>query len=116
MKLPQKDCGLWLREGAKTIRTTLLAIAGVPGSPEQPGQEAAPKSRDWLLERMAWHMATKDGVLYEEQFDELRALWKTVGQKGGMLVIVDLPLPAWHREGSPHYPFYRANHPFSAKA
>jgi hypothetical protein len=56
---------------------------------------------------MKWYMHSEDGYLKEEQFAEIISLGKVVSSLGSRLVLVDLPIPKWHSDPSPHFKYYQ---------
>jgi len=60
----------------------------------------------WLAYRVDY-MKTAGGTLADEQFDVLRGMVDTVLESGGRVALVDLPIPRWHSQASPHFAFYQ---------
>jgi hypothetical protein len=56
---------------------------------------------------MKWYMHSEDGFLKEEQFMEIINLGKIVSSLGSRLVLVDMPIPKWHSDASPHFKYYQ---------
>ena len=56
---------------------------------------------------MKWYMHSEDGFLKEEQFMEITNLGKVVSSLGSRLVLVDMPIPKWHSDASPHFKYYQ---------
>ena len=56
---------------------------------------------------MKWYMHSEDGFLKEEQFMEIINLGKIVSSLGSRLVLVDMPIPKWHSDTSPHFKYYQ---------
>ena len=56
-----------------------------------------------------WHdyMRTEGNSLKDEQFDKLLDLCSFINENGGIVILVDLPLPKWHSENSGHYGDYQ---------
>ena len=52
-------------------------------------------------------MGRPDGSLADEQFEKLEALVRRTRGYGALVVLVDLPLPAWHRARSPYFQDYQ---------
>ncbi|MFA6244016.1 MAG: hypothetical protein WC655_23945 [Candidatus Hydrogenedentales bacterium] len=64
-------------------------------------------SREAQINFWRRYMGRPDGQLKEEQFEELTALARRVEQLGACLVLVDMPIPAWHEEISKEDASYR---------
>lgn len=60
----------------------------------------------WLAYRVDY-MKTSGGALADEQFDVLRGMVDAVLASGGRVALVDLPIPRWHSQASPHFAFYQ---------
>lgn len=72
----------------------------IMGMPRQNIQEESIKF--WLK-----FMDRTEGKLANEQFEELIRLKETIEKNNLKLIIVDLPLPKWHQDGSPLYKDYK---------
>jgi len=75
-----------------------------------PVQDTAFKEK--ALKFWSGYMGTKDGLLKEEQFEKLLELCRRLDGSGARLIIVDMPLPKWHRDGSPYYADYERKKTF----
>jgi len=82
-----------------------------PKSPKKPAPEApiappepylvmAHKQMDYLTQAM-------HGSLHDEQFEKLKTLINKIQAYGFRVVVVDMPLPSWHREKSPFFALYQ---------
>ncbi|MCQ9207315.1 MAG: hypothetical protein NG740_05515 [Omnitrophica bacterium] len=74
-------------------------------NPRRPGLDEAYKRV--ALRRWQDFMGTKNGSFKDEQFEKFLDLSKLVNKSGAMLLIVDMPLPEWHRRGSPYWRNYQ---------
>jgi len=54
------------------------------------------------------YMGPPSGVLHDEQFDKLVALLNKAHASGLRIVVVDMPLPSWHRAESPFFAPYES--------
>ena len=72
-------------------------------SPE-PYLVMAHRQMDFLTQ----YMGQPQGVLHDEQFEKLEALINKVRAYGFRVIVVDMPLPSWHREKSPFFAPYQA--------
>jgi len=53
------------------------------------------------------YMGVHDGELNEEQFDELTTLTRHIADGGAYVILVDMPLPEWHKRQSKEDASYR---------
>lgn len=53
------------------------------------------------------YLGTPAGTLQDEQFIKLRELLRQLQTVGARVVLVDMPLPAWHRASSTYYAAYK---------
>jgi len=77
--------------------------SAAPVVPQEPYLVLAHRQMDFLTD----YMGQPRGVLHDEQFDKLDALIDTVRALGLRVVVVDMPLPSWHREKSPFFAPYQ---------
>ena len=52
------------------------------------------------------YMGTRNGHIEDEQFKVLEVLAAKIEAVGSRLLILELPIPQWHRERAAHYPTY----------
>jgi len=78
--------------------------SAAPPVPQEPYLVMAHRQMDFLTD----YMGQPRGVLHDEQFDKLDALIDKVRALGLRVVVVDMPLPSWHREKSPFFASYQA--------
>ncbi|MBI4989441.1 MAG: hypothetical protein HZC23_11530 [Rhodocyclales bacterium] len=71
-------------------------------APDEPFLVIAHRQMDFLTK----YMGQPEGVLQEEQFDKLRMLIDKAKGVGFHVVVVDMPLPSWHRQNSPFFAPY----------
>jgi len=79
--------------------------AFTPTNDERPVVDEVYKK--WALNKWHENMGTEDDTVSEDQFMVLLDIAKLVSEHGGKLIIVDLPLPAWHQESSKHFKDYQ---------
>jgi hypothetical protein len=96
------------RNGFARVRATMRART--PESKEDVDRmqlDAAGRAQS--LASAARYMGGPDRAAFnEEQLEILRRLDRVVTRADGRLVLLDLPLPKWHKERSPHFPLYQA--------
>jgi len=63
--------------------------------------------KDYVDQIMYRRMGSVNGEVGSEQFEKLIQLAKRVEKSGAKLVIVDLPVPKWHRQRSSHFASYQ---------
>jgi len=63
--------------------------------------------KDEALKKWADYMGSADGKFKDEQFKKLIGLCRAIHESGASVVIVDMPLPRWHRDGSRNYAEYQ---------
>lgn len=74
-----------------------------PKVPPEPYLVMAHRQMDFLTD----YMGQPRGVLHDEQFEKLDALINKVRSRDLRVVIIDMPLPSWHREKSPFFAPYQ---------
>jgi hypothetical protein len=78
----------------------------LPGNPspvtDEPYLVMAYRQMDFLTK----YMGQPEGVLQDEQFDKLRMLIDKASGAGFRVVVLDMPLPSWHRAKSPFFSPY----------
>jgi hypothetical protein len=67
--------------------------------------------KEKLLRDWAARVGTPDGRLRDEQFEALVGLVRELVATGARIVLIDLPLPEWHRTRSPSFADYRQRLP-----
>lgn len=87
-------------ESKRTKKSSVNAV----NTPDEPYLVMAHRQMDFLTK----YMGEPEGVLHSEQFDKLRALIDKANGAGFHVVVVDMPLPSWHREKSPFFVPYEA--------
>jgi hypothetical protein len=60
------------------------------------------------LQQWREEIGMPNGQLREEQFEVLVSTIRALAARGARIVLIDLPLPRWHRDGSPYLADYRA--------
>lgn len=98
--------GIWKQDPRKLHK--LRSSKKKPGSATpiaspEPDLVMAHRQMDFLTK----YMGQPQGILQNEQFDKLNALIDKVRARGLSVVIVDMPLPSWHREKSPFFAPYQ---------
>ncbi len=84
-------------------RSSKKPATDMPSAPPEPYLVMAHRQMDFLTE----YMGQPRGVLQDEQFDKLDALINKIRAYGLRVVIVDMPLPSWHRGKSPFFAPYQ---------
>jgi len=85
-------------------KRTMQSSASAPQAQEEPYLAMAHRQMDFLTK----YMGEPEGVLHNEQFDKLRMLIDKARGVGFHVVVVDMPLPSWHRSKSPFFVPYEA--------
>ncbi|MBK7024679.1 MAG: hypothetical protein IPH41_14625 [Sulfuritalea sp.] len=79
-----------------------LAGNATPVTGEEPYLVVAHRQMDFLTK----YMGQPEGVLHDEQFDKLEILIDKARGAGFRVVVLDMPLPSWHRLKSPFFTPY----------
>lgn len=97
--------GIWKQDPRKLhkLRSSKKEPANAPTAPPEPYLVMAHRQMDFITE----YMGQPRGVLQDEQFEKLDALIKKVRSRGLRVMIIDMPLPSWHREKSPFFAPYQ---------
>jgi hypothetical protein len=72
---------------------------------DPPPVDEATRAR--ALEAWQAYMGTPDGTLRDQQFEALVGLCERIDQTGARLLLVGMPLPEWHRNGSGYTKAYQ---------
>src|SRR5262249_51929523 len=100
---------LLLEKGARDVRTFLEKLAGRPRDRTDAEREAAimtEKERQDALVYWQKGMGTRDTISAEE-VAVLDSLIDRLLASREQVVLVDLPIPAWHRDASPYSADYK---------
>lgn len=100
---------LFLERIARDVRTAVEKLAGHPRDRAEAEREAAvmtEKEKQDALVYWRQQMGNADGISLK-QFAELKRIVGDLLNSGEQVVLVDLPIPAWHRDASPHYTGYQ---------
>ena len=93
------------RRASKELRDRLFGRAASRTDAERDASVVSAADREADLRY--WHdQMHSDGPIAEEQFSVLGKLIDRILAQGSRVVLVDLPIPRWHAERSPHYPDY----------
>jgi hypothetical protein len=97
--------GIWKQDPRKPHRlgSSKEPANDPPKAPPEPYLIMAHRQMDFLTE----YMGQPRGVLHDEQFEKLDALINKLRSRGLRVVIIDMPLPSWHREKSPFFVPYQ---------
>lgn len=110
-KAPRAAAGRGRPVPARSSKVTLNSLWGTYmspyGTPFVPECIRTQPKRQALLDFWEHYLHRPDHRLPDEQFRELTATADTTRHLGACLVIVDLPLPSWHRLRSPFYADYQ---------
>jgi len=96
---------IWRQDPRKLLepRSSKKSASETPKVPPEPYLVMAHRQMDFLTQ----YMGQPQGVLHDEQFEKLKALVNKVYSYGFRVVVVDMPLPSWHREKSPFFAPYQ---------
>jgi hypothetical protein len=93
----------YIKKPVNSIKSTLFNLKLV----KKKSKEFDIQDIKGAIKFMKWYMHSEDGFLKEEQFMEIINLGKIVSSLGSRLVLVDMPLPKWHSDTSPHFKYYQ---------
>jgi hypothetical protein len=96
---------IWRQNPRKLLepRSSQKSASETPQTPPEPYLVMAHRQMDFLTQ----YMGQPQGVLHNEQFERLKTLITKVRSYGFRVVVVDMPLPSWHREKSPFFAPYQ---------
>jgi len=95
----------WTRDLTRSLRQRLSGKAPRITDEQRNAVVLSEQEKRRYLDFWADYMGHKP--LGRQQFETLRTLIDDVVANGGRVVLVDLPLPAWHAERSPYFVEYR---------
>ena len=101
---PLLQQSLWQYE-LRDIFKQKQAKSAPPVTP-QPSAESSLVAAHKQMDQLTKFMGEPEGVLQEEQFDKFRSLIEKASAYGLYVVVVDMPLPSWHRQKSPFFTPY----------
>jgi hypothetical protein len=93
------------RRVSKELRDRLFGRAASRTDAERDASVVSAEGKEAALKYWREQMHS-DGPIAEEQFLVLRDLVDRILAQGSRVVLVDLPIPRWHAEGSPFYQEY----------